>query len=157
MLFYLMLTHRYLKLSSINFLFFFALFGCISLVALSSRSLIFSLLHLVFYWTPLVYVSVWLLYSSALWPLFCIYIFYLFNISTEVLTVFIHSFPKFNYNLYYHYFQFFIKHWNLMDCWLPVSPLQTKNLTKDSMHVLVHTHTNTYIAKEEKLGLVLAN
>ena len=103
MLVYLMLSQKSLKLCSLFIIFplFIALIGWVSLPYLWVHWS-FLLLHVVWYWFLLVYFSVQLLYSSALWFIVnsFLYFFYLF---VEVFTVFIQSSPKRGKHSYYHY------------------------------------------------------
>ena len=62
----------------------------------------FLLLHLVWYWFLLVYFSVQLLYSSALWFIVNSFLYFFYR-CVEVFTVFIHSSPKLGKHSYYHY------------------------------------------------------
>ena len=106
MLVHLMLSHKFLRLSS---LFFFILFSFAALIRWAPLFYLqvnwsFLLLYLIFCWNPLVYFSAQFLYSSALWLQF-----YIFHLFVDILTAFVHSYFQFGEYLYYYYLKLFIK------------------------------------------------
>ena len=84
------------------FLLFKILVFCLLLPCLGEFHCPVFLLYLVCFWTPLVCFSGKLLYSSALWFFFGIFLHFLFF-------KFIYSFSNFGEHLYDHYFKFFIR------------------------------------------------